>query len=140
MTQHYQILSGFLLVTNTLIMLTLYCFCCGGRHFTTRYDRLFTVYNLLVFTNIINYIWLLCLRFRHEGKVCSGDLISESVSEDVVSEYYITGFGRLLKWYFIIETIVSFCCFSLATLWICYTPNAKTRFFTSVEYTSAESQ
>ena len=135
-TQHYSILSGFLVATNTLLMITLYCFCCGGKNTTKRYDRLFTLYNLLVFFNLANYIWLICLRFRHEGRVCSGDFITDDVSEDAVSEYYITGFGSLLKWYFIIETIVSLCCFSLAALWICYTPNAKEKFFTPVEYTS----
>ena len=139
MTENYITLSGFLLATNVFLIITMYCFCCGGRNSTKRYDRLFTIYNLLSFMNLINYIWLIIVRFRHSGKVCSGDFASEDVSEDLMSAYYIDGFGMVLKWYFLLETFVTVSCLCCATLWICYTPNAKQRFFTTVEWQNAES-
>ena len=128
-----------------LLLLTMCCFCCMGRKSTRLYDRLFNLYNLLVCFNILGYMWLIVVRFRHAGKVCSGDFVYQD-QQDVIfadfteSEYYLSRLGRLLRWYFGIETILAFCCVSLSTLWFCYTPNATSRFWATVEYQNAEAQ
>ena len=138
-TQNFRTLAIFLFLTNMLLLMTTCFFCCMGRNHAKTYDRLFMLYNLLGFWNIVNYIWLIVVRFRHAGMVCSGDLLGRGDQADVISEaaeseYYVTDLGHLLKWYCVIETVLTFCCVSLASAWICYTPNATSRLFVSVEY------
>ena len=131
-TRNFQTLTIFLFITNTLLMGIMCAFCCMGRNSIKTYDRMFTVYNLLMICSVVNYAWCVVVRFRHAGMVCSGDMLSKSDYDNegtTISESYITGFGKLFRWYFIVETVVTFCCCSIAALWICYTPRATSRFF-----------
>ena len=130
----FRRVTAVVLATNTLMNLCYCLFFCGNKKATRMYDRLFFALTLLILVNIIGYFWMVWERFRHAGAVCSGDIARGRDDIAFDEMYYINGFGTTLYWYIVIETVLNLLCCCSTVLWVCNTPNAYQRFFTTVEH------
>ena len=63
-----------MLATNILMNISYCLFFCGNKKSTRMFDRLFVALTLLILLNFIGYFWMLYTRFKHSGRVCSGDI------------------------------------------------------------------
>ena len=67
-----------MLVINTLMNISYCLFFCGNKKSTRMFDRLFVALTVLIVLNFVGYFWMLFVRFKHSGRVCSGDIARSS--------------------------------------------------------------
>ena len=154
-TTRFQALCRFLFVQSALFQILVCCCCCSGRTQANRYDRMFLVFVVLVFSAVAVFVWALYERMRYVGQVCSGDFISESglhgtpedasepqilLWEEMENDFYLISCGRLLKYFIVIESFFVFCCCCSSSIWVAITPNCFERFSTTVEYSQMQMQ